>query len=83
MKILELKRSPILQWTKLKLDKLFYEPPVPPAETQLSKRALELCHVADSYAIGTSGEYKRHQVYASLIKEFPHLPRNEIGLVIE
>ena len=30
-----------------------------------------------------SGEYKRHQVYARLIKRFPDVPRRDIGLAIE
>lgn len=30
-----------------------------------------------------SGEYKRHQVYAKLIKRFPDEPRRDIGLAIE
>jgi hypothetical protein len=31
----------------------------------------------------TSGEYKRHQVYAKLIKEFPDVRQRDLGLAIE
>lgn len=30
-----------------------------------------------------SGEFKRHQVYADLIKEFPQIPHRDISLAIE
>jgi hypothetical protein len=30
-----------------------------------------------------SGEFKRHQVYADLIKEFPDLPQRDLSLAIE
>ena len=30
-----------------------------------------------------SGEWKRHQVYALLTKEFPHLSRKSLALTIE
>jgi len=30
-----------------------------------------------------SGEWKRHQVYARLIKEFPQISRKDLGLAIE
>ena len=29
------------------------------------------------------GEWKRHQVYARLIKEFPQISRKDLGLAIE
>lgn len=32
---------------------------------------------------GTSGEYKRHVVYARLQKEFPRIPKRRLSLVIE
>ena len=32
---------------------------------------------------GLSGEYKRHQVYAQLIKEYPGMDRKKIALAIE
>ena len=32
---------------------------------------------------GLSGEAKRHQVYARLIKDFPRMTRREISLAIE
>ena len=31
----------------------------------------------------TSGEYKRHQVYAKMLKTFPAVRRRDIGLAIE
>ncbi len=30
-----------------------------------------------------SGEYKRHQIYAKMIKAYPLVPKNVIGLEIE
>lgn len=33
--------------------------------------------------VGVSGEAKRHQVYARLVKEFPTEPRRNLGLAIE
>ena len=32
---------------------------------------------------GLSGEAKRHQVYARLIKDFPEIPRKALALAIE
>jgi hypothetical protein len=37
---------------------------------------------ADS-AEGTSGEYKRHQVYARLLKTHPETPKRDLALAIE
>ena len=34
-------------------------------------------------APGTSGEYKRHQVYAALQKRFPDVPKRQIAMAIE
>lgn len=31
----------------------------------------------------TSGEYKRHQIYSKLIKQFPDTPKYLLGLAIE
>lgn len=52
-----------------------------PENVELFKRALELILSIDK--LSTSGEHKRHQVYAQLIKEFPDVPKNKLGLVIE
>jgi len=47
-------------------------------------RAKELCLEQDSISVpGTSGEYKRHNVFSRLIKEFPQISKREISLVIE
>lgn len=32
---------------------------------------------------GVTSEYKRHQVYAHVLKEFPGMPHHEVGLAIE
>ena len=39
--------------------------------------------VKDAESIQADGEYKRHQVYARLLKEFPKVPKKELGLAIE
>jgi hypothetical protein len=54
-----------------------------PDHSSLYARTKELVRWADSFAAGTSGEYKRHQVYARLMKEFPELPKRSLGLAIE
>lgn len=46
-------------------------------------RARELCSEAEQKYPGTSGELKRHQVYARLIKEFPSTNKRDLGLSIE
>jgi len=47
-------------------------------------RARELVHIADlRSAEGTTGEYKRHNVYSRLLKEFPEVPKRDVGLAIE
>lgn len=45
------------------------------------KRAEEM--VKEINHIPQSGEFKRHQVYARLIKEFPEIPKKDLGLAIE
>ena len=49
---------------------------------QLKKAALPLARAADGKK-DVSGEYKRHQVYARMLKKFPSTPRRDIGLAIE
>lgn len=44
-------------------------------------RARELTEEFDSSP--NSGEWKRHQVYARLIKEFPAVSRRKLGWLIE
>ena len=46
-----------------------------------SKRAIELVRGIDNLEI--SGESKRHQVYAKLIKEFPEVLKRDLGLSVE
>jgi len=53
----------------------------PPKEDPLMPRVRELVAWAETFALGTSGEYKRHQVYSRLRKEHPF--RRDIGLLIE
>ena len=48
----------------------------------LKDRALELIIAVDSFQ-DTSGEYKRHKVYAQLIKEFPAVTHRDLGFLIE
>jgi hypothetical protein len=46
-------------------------------------RAKALIGEAEGFAEGTSGEYKRHYVYAQLLKEFPEESRRNLGFLIE
>ena len=39
--------------------------------------------VREAEALPGSGEYKRHQVYAKLIKQFPRRKRSQLALAIE
>ena len=55
--------------------------PVTPVLTVLDQRVTGL--VTQISTLAASGEYKRHQVYALLIKEFPHVPHRDLGLAIE
>ena len=49
--------------------------------TALTQRARVLCTIWDKPDL--SGEYKRHQVLASLIKEFPGISHKTLALAIE
>ena len=49
--------------------------------TEYTKRAIELVRGVD--IIKTSGEGKRHHVYARLIKEYPEIPKRDLALSIE
>lgn len=51
-------------------------------DNELLSRAKELVTAVDRIE-AVSGEYKRHQVYASLLKEFPGRRKRDIGLAIE
>ena len=46
-----------------------------------TKRAIELVKGHDSLEV--SGESKRHSVYSKLIKEFPEVPKRDLGLSVE
>ena len=45
---------------------------------EATKKAIE-----GPWAAEHSGEYKRHQVYAKLIKQFPEAPKRHVALAIE
>ncbi len=49
--------------------------------TLVLARTAQLCTQWDGHE--ASGEYKRHQVYAQLIKDFPRVSKRTIGLAIE
>lgn len=49
----------------------------------LKARAVELTRAAEQAFPDTSGEYKRHQVYARLLKEFPTTKKSEVGYALE
>lgn len=53
------------------------------ANQELIKAAIPLVKAAEQFAAGTSGEFKRHWVYAQLVKQFPRHPKHEIGLRLE
>lgn len=55
--------------------------PEPEVTDAVRLRTKALVEEANRFAPGTSGEYKRHQVYARLKKEFPATPH--LGLLIE
>lgn len=48
---------------------------------ELRRRTIELVKAQDHPT--ASGEYKRHQVFARLIKEFPAAKHRDLGLEIE
>ena len=52
------------------------------AAEALHNRTKELVTAAHSFK-DASGEYKRHRVYAQLIKEFPIVEHRDIGHLIE
>lgn len=57
------------------------KPAEPVVESPLAARVRAL--VAEHAALEASGEYKRHQVYARLLKEFPNEQGRDLGLLIE
>ena len=62
---------------------LYEEPPAPPPTPDpLAVRADALVAWAETLS-ETGGEYRRHQVYAKLLREFPGRRRCDLGLAIE
>jgi len=58
--------------------------PLLPEVQKVVRRARVLCAEQDERcALGTSGEYKRHEVYARLLKEFPEVRKRNVALAIE
>lgn len=57
-------------------------PPPQPGPVELRARA-EVLEVERTSAGGTSGEFKRHLVYATLIDTFPHARRRDLAMAIE
>lgn len=55
--------------------------PVIPVFSLLDRDAAQL--VKQMAHLDVSGEYKRHQVYAALIKAFPQIRHRDLGLAIE
>lgn len=55
----------------------------PPPPGGIAARATELVRQAELFAEGTSGEYKRHWVYARLQKAFPSARGRVLSLAIE
>lgn len=51
--------------------------------TEIVKEALRLCINAEETYPTQSGEYKRHQVFAKLIKVFPDSSKRQLGIAIE
>jgi len=54
----------------------------PPDGQVIVGMAASLCHAVDKTP-DVSGEFKRHQVYARLIKLYPNAPRRVLSLAIE
>jgi hypothetical protein len=57
---------------------------IPPEVFTILPSTIELVNIAETgSAKGTSGEYKRHVVYANLIKKFPDVNKKILSLAIE
>ena len=54
-----------------------------PPETALVVTARRLVNWAEETFPGTSGEHKRHQVYARMLRLHQDVPRRQIALAIE
>ena len=57
--------------------------PIPLAAPIPASRVQELMDEQDARWNDRSGEAKRHQVLARLVKEFPTVRERELGLIIE
>lgn len=53
-----------------------------PSNVLLDRTRQLVCEAEMNYPV-TYGEAKRHAVYSRLLKEFPEIPRRQIGGVIE
>lgn len=63
-------------------DLLYYPTKADKYPLKIWGRTVELINAADTFT-DASGEFKRHKVYAQLIKEFPELRHRDIALLIE
>ena len=57
--------------------------PIPQAVYEYVPTAKVLVDEQETLSRGTSGEYKRHRVYAKLIDLYPKANRRDLGLAIE
>ena len=58
-------------------------PPLGPTDDEVLTVAIRLTDWADQDFPDTAGEFKRHQVYARLIDQFPQRRRRDLGKAIE
>lgn len=77
---MKLKIAQFLRWLLTFVEPVVVFPATPAAIPPLDIRAAAL--VAEAELLKASGEYRRHQVYARLLKEFPEQKR-ELGIAIE
>jgi hypothetical protein len=57
--------------------------PVPAPASAVAALAIELCQKHQAMPDGASGEFKRHRVYAALMKAFPTTPHRALSRAIE
>ena len=57
--------------------------PLSTALVELARQARVLAVCEDLTHPGESGEYKRHQVYAKLLKSFPQADKQDLAFAIE
>lgn len=77
-------KSYLIQWVYWLLAKLQEDPPyyIPTLVRLMIPVALELMREWEDHP-ELSGEAKRHQVYARMIKRFPEAPKRDIAKAIE